>query len=242
MDVKNLMVKEAADALEQRDASDHSLIDSPGILEPNNPRSLVNIAPKGVPELLDRLPIEYLEKTEKELLRFVPQDPTLNQLRIAFWKEYDAAQSQMRTMLWANISQMMQRPSMSLAKYFHIPQAFAYILCPPVSYNVFLEEAHAHSLNKIREILDLPVINEEGKVDAKVAEIKLKAAAFIDLRVQGGFLQKSVKAEVKYPQVGLQDVEKMAKQLSSDELDAKIKELEQKKMQQGVVDVDVEPS
>lgn len=238
MDVKNIMVREAADALERRNASDHSLVDSPGILEADNPRSLINIAPKGVDTLIDRLPTEYLEKSERELRNLVPQDPMLNQLRIAFWKEYDAAQGQVRNMLWANIAQMMQRPSMMLAVYFHTPQTLAYILCPPVSYDVFLEEAHAFSLDKIRRILDLPEMTEDGEVNTKVVELKLKAAAFIDLRVQGGFLQKSVHKEIG---VSTQQVEKLARDLSSSELDAKIKELEHKKAQAGVV-IDVEPT
>lgn len=237
MDVKNLMVKEEAQALDKRADGEHSLLDSPGIMEEENPRSLINIAPKGLPDLIESLPQGYLERSERELRKVVPEDPVLNQLRIAFWKEYDAAQGQMRNMLWTNIAQMMQRPSAMIAVYFHNPQTLSYILCPPTNYNVFLEEAHAFSLDKIRRILDLPLVDEDGKVNVKLGELQLKAAAFIDLRVQGGFLQKSVHAELG---MGTDQVKKLAKDLSSDELDKKIKELEQRKAQQGVIDV--EPS
>jgi hypothetical protein len=209
---------------------EHSLLDTPGIISPDNPRSLLNIAPKGVADLMSRLDRKWFEISERRLKEMVPDDPTLNRLRIAFWKEYDAAQSQMRGMMWSNISRLMQARPVAFSMYFHKQEILAYILCPPVSYDAFLEEALSHGMSRIREILDLPLRDEDGKVNAKVGELILKAAAFLDLRTHGGFLQKSQHVDVG---ITLGSVQKLAKELSMDEIDKKIKELEST----GVVDV-----
>jgi hypothetical protein len=201
-----------------KEAGNQCLIDTPGIVEKDNPRSLINIAPTGVAKLLEELDSSWIEMSEKQLKQHVPDDPQLNRLRIAFWKEYDAAQSQLRPMMWAHNSAML-----------------AYILCPPVSYDVFLEEALSFGMTRIREILNLPLHDENGKVNAKVGELILKAAAFLDLRTHGGFLQKSVHAEVG---MGVGSIKKLADQLSIEEINKKIAELEST----GVVDVTpVEP-
>lgn len=230
MDLKHEMVRDAADALSTKAPGEHSLLDSPGIIDPENPRSLINIAPKGVADLMGRLDKKYYAMSEKQLKTLLSDDPTLNRLRISFWKEYDAAQSQMRDMLWSNISRLMQARPISFSAYFHRPEILAYILCPPASYDAFLEEALSHGMSRIREILDLPLRDENGRVNAKVGELILKAAAFLDLRTHGGFLQKSVHAEVG---LGLNSIKKLADQLSIEEIDKKIKELESV----GVVDV-----
>jgi hypothetical protein len=88
-------------------------------------------------------------------------------------------------------------------------------------------------MSRIREILDLPLRDEDGKVNPKVGELILKAAAFLDLRTHGGFLQKSVHAEVG---IGLNSVKKLADELSLEEIDKKIKELESAG-QAGAIDV-----
>jgi hypothetical protein len=231
------MVREAADALSTKAPGDHSLLDSPGIMDPENPRSLINIAPKGVAELMREMNQDLLHKSERQLKMIVADDPMLNRLRIAFWKEYDAAQSQMRNMLWSNISRLMQARPVYFAAYFHRQEILAYILCPPASYDAFLEEALSHGMSRIREILDLPLRDEDGKVNPKVGELILKAAAFLDLRTHGGFLQKSVHAEVG---IGLNSVKKLADELSLEEIDKKIKELESAG-QAGAIDVTPEP-
>lgn len=224
-DIDVELVNEEAQALESRAPGDHSLLDTPGIMEKENPRSLLSIAPKGVGALMEKLDPVWLKRSESQLKILVPQDPQLNRLRIAFWKEYDHAQSQMRPMLWANIGRLVQRPSVSLADYFHRADTFAYILCPPASYDVFLEEALSHGMTRIREILDLSLYDPSGRVNPKIGELILKAAAFLDLRTHGGFLQKSAHLEVGVTQG---QMTKFADNLSLDEINKKIRELEMK--------------
>jgi len=223
MDIEHETIREAEIILSTKEPGDHSLADTEGILKKDNPRSLMNIAPQGVSELLEKMDPKLLQLSERELKLRVPEDPQLNRLRIAFWKEYDNAQSQMRGMLWNNISRFLQLRPVSYTKYFHNPQTMAYILCPPASYDVFLEESLSHGMTRIREILDLPLRDEDGKVNPKVGELILKAAAFLDLRAHGGFLQKSVHAEVGMSVGGMK---KLANELSLEEIDKKIKELE----------------
>lgn len=226
--------------LQKNNVGDHSPLDTPGAFESENPRSLINIAPTGLREMIADLPINYLTLSERSLYNLAKPDPMLNRLRIAFWKEFENAQASVSDMNWVGITKMIQRPSIMIRKLLEDQHKLAWVLCPPVSYDVFLQEALSHGMDRIREILDLPLRNDEGKVDAKVAELILKAAAFLDLRRHGGFVQKSVNMDIG---VGMSErqARNFGEKVTIEDISHKIKQLEQElgmeKEQAGVIDV-----
>lgn len=220
------VVHEAATALEEQTTySQRALMDDVKLMDPDNPRGLWKIAPPGLANLMKDLSEKWFSLSEEDLLKRVGSNPSLNRVRIAFWKEYDRAQEEQRQMRWADISRMVQMPTWALSDMFHKDLHLAYVLCPVASYDAFLEEALSHGMRRIREILDLPLSDENGKVNPKTGELILKAAAFLDMRMHGGFLQKSMNLEAR-TEIGLQHVQKLARELNMDEIDKKIRELE----------------
>jgi hypothetical protein len=160
--------------------------------------------------------------TEKELDKAFRPDSTLQKIRIAFWKEYEAAQSEFRKMTINGIGRYLGYGSIPLAKSLKKTESLAVILCPVTSYENFLEEALMTGAKRLREMLELPFITEEGKVDKATLDIVLKAVAFLDLRKNGGIVQRQVSVNMSKS-----SQESLIKNVSIDEIDAKIKELEE---------------
>lgn len=228
---------------EEREVStikgDHTALDTPGMLESKNPRSIINIAPEGMKELIEKLPREFLEMSERRLHEVVDPDPMLNRVRLAFWKEYDIAQGEIRKMGWLGVTKMVQRPSVMLKRMMEDPLKLAWILCPPANYDVFLEEAIQHGMTRIREILDLSLQKEDGSIDTRVGELILKATAFIDLRRHGGFVQKQVNVDLGSG-ITERQMKNVAEQINIEDISKKIELLESelgRKHKKDVIDV-----
>jgi hypothetical protein len=67
----------------------------------------------------------------------------------------------------------------------------AWILSPPASYMVRMEEALNQGLVEMRDIMSQPHIDPvTNKINTRLAEIKLKTVMFLDLRVKGAITQK----------------------------------------------------
>lgn len=227
------MVKE--EDLQDKSLSENALVDkieevgTSEILDVDNPRSLVSICPPNIKELILELPMHLLVMNERELdLRAKPTQQ-MNMVRLGFWQEYEAAQSDLRQMRMSEISRRSGMPTPMIMKRLREQIMLAYILCPPVSYDTFLTEALDKGLSRLREILDLPLQNPDGSINNRVAELHVKVTAFIDMRKNGGIVQKTMNLNVD-AKTSVAEVRKMAKDLSVDELDRKIKQLEERKM------------
>jgi hypothetical protein len=119
-------------------------------------------------------------------------------------------------------------PTPMITKRLREQIMLAFIMCPPVTYDTFLTEALDKGLSRLREILDLPLHKADGTVDTRVADLHVKVTAFIDMRKNGGIVQKTMNLNVD-AKTSLGEVKKMAKDLSVEELDRKIKQLEERK-------------
>lgn len=122
--------------------------------------------------------------------------------------------------------------------YFHkivINNSFklAYITRPPFDYRVSLEELLSLGIEQLREILLLPHVNEKGKVDARMADVKAKIVQDIVNRVHGQVIQR---VEVKSQNMNV-NVEATREVESVEDIDAKIRELESQ-LNQGQVLLD----
>lgn len=196
-----------------------------GPFDASNPRALINIAPADVVEILrTEMPVHYLYMTEKELEAEFKPTADLQKVRIAFWKEYEAAQSALRKMNIANIGQFMGYGSMFIAKALRDVNHLAVILCPITSYDNFLEEALMAGARRLRELIDMKLTNDAGEPDHKAMEIVLKAVAFLDMRKNGGIVQKT-KHEISMTKTTQNNLTSGA---TMEEIDAKIKMLESK--------------
>lgn len=203
------------------DRNDEDLAGGP--FDRYDPRALINIAPLEVVDvLLHKMPVNLLYMTEAELDLELRPTADLQKLRIAFWKEYEMAQSALRRMTINNISHYLGYGSLSVTKALKNPQMLAVVLCPITSYDNFLEEALMAGAKRLREIINMKLFNDVGEPDHKTMEIVLKAVAFLDMRKHGGIVQKHQIAMTKQSQ------NKLVGNATIDEIDAKIRQLEEK--------------
>lgn len=163
------------------------------ILDPNHPRSIINLVPVAVANAIQRLPTEWVECSEEELKalfqeRKVKMTALEDRIRFMFWKEYDNAQSNMRQMIMTHVYSGVCSRDYFYAMLQH-KEKVAWLLCPPVDYMIGAEEALTFGLEQLRDILARPHVGIMGVVDAKAAAIKLEIVKMLDLRVKGAIVQ-----------------------------------------------------
>lgn len=210
----------------------------------SDPRSLYNIVPMWMRDAIDRIDPRILLYGDVRLREISNADSKLNRIRLAFWSEYEEAQAMVKNIdFWqitrkTGITATFAKSMITQSQY-----TLAYVLNQPVEYSQFLEEALNAGLGRLREILDAPIVDADtGKIDPRMAELMLKATAFIDLRVNGGITEKRVNMNLnqnhsvhEHVFKGNADRTKSARLLTGnassaalEALDEKIRELEQK--------------
>lgn len=194
----------------------------------NDPRALVNIVPKRLRRCIEQVPKDYYAMEEPQLEAVANPTVVDKRIRMAFWHEYESAQSLMRDMRVANISMLANVHEALLYRGFGRLEKMAYYLSPPVEYSMFLEEASTHGLQRLRdEILTIDIYKVDPKTGEKVlntqaANLLLKAIAFVDLRKHGGIVQKNL--HIHSDSREMKDVSGTVKTV--EDLDKRIKELE----------------
>lgn len=192
-----------------------------------NQKSLYDIAPIPVTKNLGKIPRHLRDLPEEELLPALKKeknDPTwipghsVEALRNNFWLEYDNSQRNMRKMSTSNIfySIMTERGFMKVCED---PIKLAWIVTPPIDYTKDMDALWMLAVRKLREILNMETDSPE------IAKVQVQTALAIDMRRQGGYLQRS---EQKIQQQTLvahvdQDTQKNIK-----DIDQRILELERK--------------
>jgi hypothetical protein len=196
-------------------------------LDFNNPRSLVSIVPQKMQELMLNVPMEYLEMNEYELENVITPNAFVNRVRLAFWQEYERAQGEVRKMNIHNIALSIGTLDQHIYRIMRDQLSAAWILCPPNSYTIFLDEALDFGLKRLRDhILTLPLRNPEtGEVDHENANLILKTVAFLDMRKNGAVVQKTMNLNLNATN---KDMKEVTKEMNLVDLDKKIQELEER--------------
>lgn len=208
---------------------DKDITDIGGPFDLKNPRALINLMPDEIKPTLQLVPHKYFYSTEEELYPITRPTPSLNRLRLSFWKEYESCQAHLRRMLFINIAHEIGMPMQAAKTLMDRPENLAWILCPPASYDAYLEESLQHGMKRLREILELPLFDANGNPDQGTAGLILKTVAFIDMRVKGGIVQKNLNLNVGDAKTA-RDLRPIVDALSLDELENKIKELENRQV------------
>lgn len=163
------------------------------------PRSFLNLLPEGMKKSVVSLPQELVDADEDELLRILKEKyqyvPTAaaEALRTNFWMEHDRVATT-RTEI---INQGSIYLGVVSRQYFirmmdDAPHVLAYILCRPPEYEAVMRGLLNLSTRKIRDVLNIPLQKADGSIqDPKIIELVLKAAAMVDLRAKGGYIQRS---------------------------------------------------
>ena len=203
----------------------------------NNPASVINLLPPSVRALLtnakEKVP-HLLDMDERVLwkeLRSQDKSPSVSdsRLRMKFWNEYERAAALGERMNLPNIYLGVCSPDYFQNRYILMPEKVAWMLCPPASYVVKMEEALAYGVEQLRDILELPLVDAKGRPDMKLAELKAKIVAMLDIRVKGAIVQK---VENKTTSLNINTTDKqVAKAMlfnSMEDIERRMKELDKK--------------
>lgn len=200
-----------------------------------NDRSLVNLVPRTVAAHLEQAQAsrpDLFNLDEKALKRAVSPSPTDNRLRLAFWMEYDRAQSTQKSMNITQVYSGICSRQYFEDKYLKTPERVSWLACQPHAYSLIMEEALAYGIERLREILDLPMISSSGKVDTRAAELILKTVALLDQRVKGAVVQR---AEVRSLNVNMNSAASSLEQKmltgNVEEMEARLKYLEKREQE-----------
>lgn len=169
------------------------------IAQIEEPRSFLNLLPEGMKQNVLSIPQELIGKDEEELIdilkeqyRYVPT-ASVEAMRNNFWMEHDrVVTTRNEIMNQSNI----YLGVVSRVQFHEIvntaPHVMAYIITRPPEYETVMRGLLNLSTRKIRDVLNLPLKKADGSVqDAKIIELVLKAAAMVDLRAKGGYVQRS---------------------------------------------------
>lgn len=160
-------------------------------------RGLLARSPARLRSMIQELDREKWFQPEAQLEVYARPDAFVNRVRMAFWNEWEKS---MAYGLKIDISAIAHNANATeghmWAVFRHAPWLM-WVLTPPVSYTNFLDEALERGLSRIRSIIDAKLGDVDptsGRLiiqDHKAAELVLKAVAFLDLRRNGGIVERS---------------------------------------------------
>lgn len=235
------------------------IIEESSVLDEDNPYSLINLVPGEIRAAMDAIPVHYYGISEFELRRTAKPTAEVARLRVNFWDEYLRAVDQKRKMEMVSVL----KGGVCHPNYFYNvvlkePKWVAYITIPPADYQLALREMLDLGLDRLREVLILPIVEkvpitvkeknaDTGKIEYRTEFIQqtntkliseiVKITNMLDLRVKGAILQKvqvenrnlNIHANADDPNVFLADA-------TMNQLEAMEKKIERMKKEMELLD------
>jgi hypothetical protein len=160
------------------------------VWDKDDSRSVLRLAPDTIRRRMAEMPDDVREMTEPELRKIISPTPQDRQIRLAFWNEYNRVQERyLPKMETIPIIQGIVSEDFFYNKYLSNPHRVAWVLQPPSSYTVRLQDMLHFGMEQLLETLAVPHI-VGGKVNTKLLELKLKITAMADMRLNGAVTQK----------------------------------------------------
>jgi hypothetical protein len=194
-----------------------------GLRDKSNPRSMINLLPSNVAQALAVIPEELLLHCEEDIRKLSRPDVLEERLRIAFWLEYDSSQRNKRQMRMSQVFGGLCSSTYFAKKIITNSFKMAFICTPPSDYRVTIEELLQLGLRQMRDILLLPHIDDNGKPDARVADVKYRIVQDLHNRVHGQVIHR---VEMKSTNVNVDATEAVLPSSMTD-IDAQLKQLKQ---------------
>lgn len=207
------------------------------IWDRSDPESLINMLPPEVSlrmeTTLQKEPDLFSldEQTLSTTLRKRNKNITAtdNRLRLKFWSEYDLCKENgAKTMNMARVMRGLCSKEFFYKYYLREPGRIAWLLCPPINYMVKATEALEFGLEQMRDILATPHTDLRGRLDARVAALKITIFKLLEDRIKGSVVQKTENksVSVNYTALDRNMVLEHARALSEDQIASKIRSLE----------------
>lgn len=163
------------------------------LYDENNPTSLINLLPNRIVPIFkrvrDKLP-RMMYYNERELRNYLSPDERDDRLRLSFWDEYNASTAGGKKMSLQSIINGCCGWDVWVTVYEPNNHKMCWIFCPPTSYSHQMKVILQHGMDRLLEIMNLPLQNKDGSVNTRVATLVLKAWQLADMRVKGGIVQK----------------------------------------------------
>lgn len=177
---------------------------------------------------LHALPTEVCTQSVTELEQHFNVTTLLKQLKLSLWNQYRVAHEKNLS----HISPSAVYDHLCSRAYFYVdvvdrPHVYAWMLHPPVSYEVATEEALNYGIERVREMLTAPLFSEAGNFIKENAAVILSAVKFLDSRVKGSPLQRIEQKNLSV------HMHQHTEGLTKEALDAELLELRRKLETQG---------
>lgn len=165
-----------------------------------DPNSLVNSLPEDMRVAVLSIDDKYINQTEEDMLvllrRHAGYRPTatLEALRNNFWMEYDRVQGNKKekVMVMANVYFGVCSREYFSKMCHEENHLLAYVLTRSPEYEAVQAGMLSLATRRVRDILNIPIKKRDGSLqDPKIIELVLKAAAMVDLRNKGGYINRS---------------------------------------------------
>ena len=192
-------------------------------------KDLLEMLPQKMKRAIEALPKEYLALAPEQLQELIKRDAknkkqlttTDHRLRLSLWQCYDAAFATKKEMHMRHVFS-----GICSGDYFYDvlkhPHKLAWLICPIPDYLKASEECLLLSTERVRELLTIPMVDKDGKVNVQVANLILKAHQMLDTRVKGAIVHKAQIHTVT------ENITPPKEELSLEEMQEKIKLLEEK--------------
>jgi hypothetical protein len=131
---------------------------------------------------------EYWMLDESLLLNKCCPTATVKMLRINFWNEYYAAVRENRMMEMINVYRSVCSSSVFYSQLSR-REACIWVFRAMKDYTTFMEEQLHRGLQRIDEILSLPIA-QNGKINTSTANLILRTIQMVENRVKGAVVQK----------------------------------------------------
>lgn len=158
-----------------------------------NPRSLINLAPEsmveGIRECMRRMP-KLLICTEGVIKDTLKPDERDDIVRMRFWEEYNHCSAPtVPTKMSLTPIRGFVNPKVFHKVYTNNRWKLAWIITPPKSYAETMRRILDYSMDRLLEVVRLPIMLPDGTPDYKLIEKIIKIAQITDLRVKGAIPQ-----------------------------------------------------
>lgn len=186
------------------------------------PRSVMDLIPQNIQDAISRIPEDLLNEHEHELRKRLKPDLTLDRIRIAFWLEYDEAQTNGRMMQMQKVYRGACHHSYFSHTILKKPEMLAWMMCPPTDYILSMRALLNRGIRQLEAIVDSDIHDEDGKLIPSAANTVLKVLQMMDVKVHGSIVQRvetktlNVNANVKDVPSSLEDVEKRLLELQKE--------------------------
>ena len=162
------------------------------LIDREDPRALINLVNPSVQRAMERVAQEnpeWLLMSERELYKELSPSDMDDCLRLQFWTEYNWAQDNFKNLRMGQVYNGITTRENFFTFVIKNPKRMAWIMNPPQGYMTSLEAMLNRGRPNLDLLLQMKLVNDEGKMDYAAAKIFLKAYELVENRVKGGAVQ-----------------------------------------------------